>query len=127
MAWRRGRDVARCLCHARQGRPRCAGQVPGVALTMKRLAFFFFVLCFCCADQALANEKATAVVNAAIDGFIRPAYSGLARAAGTLDDTMDALCATPSSDNLEAARQAFKHAADAWSYAEIIRFGPVTE
>jgi hypothetical protein len=40
---------------------------------------------------------------------------------------MDALCAKPSSQNLEAARQAFKGAADAWSYAEIIRFGPVTE
>jgi predicted lipoprotein len=75
----------------------------------------------------MANEKATAIVNAAINGFIRSAYSGFANGAGALDDAVDALCAEPSSGNLEAARQAFKGAVDAWSYAEIIRFGPVTE
>src|SRR5262245_55359857 len=94
---------------------------------MRKLALFLFVLCFWSADRALANEKATAIVNAAINGFIRSAYSGFAKGAGTLDDAMDALCAQPSAENLEAARQAFKGATDAWSYAEIIRFGPVAE
>ena len=94
---------------------------------MKRLTLFLFALCFCSANQALANEKATAIVNQAINGFIRSAYSGFANSAGALDDAMEVLCATPSNENVATARQAFENAGYAWSYAEIIRFGPVTE
>jgi predicted lipoprotein len=40
---------------------------------------------------------------------------------------MKTLCAAPSPGNLDAVRQNFRDATDAWSYAEIIRFGPITE
>jgi predicted lipoprotein len=78
-------------------------------------------------STANANDKATAIVNASVDGFIRPAYGALAERTAALSDGISTLCVTPSADNLGEARRDFQGTTDAWSYAEIIRFGPVTE
>jgi hypothetical protein len=76
---------------------------------------------------AAANEKATAVIGQAIDGFIRPGYAQYERATGALVAAGRALCATPSQSTLDAARESFGATVDAWSAVEIVRFGPVSE
>lgn len=75
---------------------------------------------------ALAS-KATDIVNAGIDGFIRPAYHAFHEAASELSRSGKALCSEPSQAALDASRGAFGRAVDAWSRIEIVRFGPVTE
>ncbi len=79
------------------------------------------------ATPGLANEKATDIVTGAIDGFIRPGYAAFHQATGELIEAEQALCAAPSQQALDAARQSFGKTVDAWSTIEIIRFGPVTE
>lgn len=76
---------------------------------------------------AHANEASDRVVTGAIDGFIRPAYRQLVQSTGTLSDAMHKLCATPSLEHLDVARDAFAQTAETWSEIEIIRFGPITE
>lgn len=78
------------------------------------------------ATPALAS-KATDIVTAGIDGFIRPGYSAFRDSAAQLSLAGTALCAAPSQQALDAARASFGAAVDAWSRIEIIRFGPVTE
>lgn len=76
---------------------------------------------------ALANEASDKVISGAIDGFIRPAYGRLVEQTTALGASMDKLCASPSTDTLEAARKAFSQTTESWSEVEIIRFGPITE
>jgi len=68
-----------------------------------------------------------AVVERAIDGFVRPGYAAFAARSGELRADMDALCAEPGPAALEAARRAFGEEVAAWSRVEPLRFGPVTE
>lgn len=68
-----------------------------------------------------------AVVSRAVDGFVRPAYAELEKAAATLSGRMSDLCEAPSEAALEQARAAFADAVPSWSRVETIRFGPVTE
>ena len=70
---------------------------------------------------------ANTTVQAAIDGFVRPAYARFATATKTQRSAIDQLCASPSEAPLEAARTAFRQGVIAWSEVETIRFGPVTE
>lgn len=79
------------------------------------------------ASLAMANEKATAVIGQAIDGFIRPGYERYRQATGDMVTSSRALCDSPSQATLEATRQSFGAAVDAWSAVEIVRFGPVSE
>lgn len=72
-------------------------------------------------------SKATDIVNAAIDGYVRPAYRAFQETTTQLTEAGKALCATPSQAALDKARDAFGKTVDAWSRIEIIRFGPVTE
>ncbi|MBU2107682.1 MAG: peptidase M75, Imelysin [Alphaproteobacteria bacterium] len=78
-------------------------------------------------SPALANEKATGIITGAINGFIRPGYAAFHQATGELVEAEQALCAAPSQQALDAARQSFGKTVDAWSRIEIIRFGPVSE
>jgi predicted lipoprotein len=91
-------------------------------LSVRTLAFGFALLAAPAAQAAPGMDT----VNRAVDGFVRPAYAALAESTGALADTVGALCKAPSPQALEAARQGFAAAVDAWSEAEIIRFGPVT-
>ena len=95
---------------------------------MKRLTIALAVsVCACVASPAFANEKATEAIEGAISGFVRPAYAVLHERAGALSEAVKALCAQPSEANLQSARDRFEAETDAWSYVEIIRFGPITE
>lgn len=74
-----------------------------------------------------ATLDAPAIIGKAVDGFVRPAYRDFHAATSQMMADAKALCATPSEASLEAARKTFGAAVDAWSRAEIIRFGPITE
>ncbi len=92
----------------------------------KWLQFGVMALAIGVSTSAFANEKATEIIDASVNGFIRLAYGALARSIGALDDRMVALCETPSQANLDAAREGFRSAADTFAYVELIRFGPIT-
>jgi predicted lipoprotein len=77
--------------------------------------------------SASAAVKASDVIGAAIDGFVRPAYASLHTRATELTKAMHALCEAPSQAGLDAARSEFSGAVAAWSTVEIITFGPIRE
>jgi predicted lipoprotein len=90
------------------------------------IAITAITLCIGATPTAHAS-RATDIVDAAIDGFIRPAYHSFHQTTSALSEAGQALCAAPSQSTLDAARNAFGETVDAWSRIEIIRFGPVTE
>ena len=79
------------------------------------------------AAPADAAVKASDVIDRAIDGFVRPAYATFHEEAASADKAVAALCKTPSQASLDAARAKFADLVKAWSQAEIIQFGPITE
>jgi predicted lipoprotein len=91
---------------------------------MRSLLLFLIAMAIAFASPARAENQ---VIAAAVSGLVKPAYGAFQTASAELSDDMDALCAEPSPDRLAAARSAFAGAVTAWSEAEIIRFGPVTE
>ncbi len=74
-----------------------------------------------------AETDHTAIAKASLTEVIRPGYSALAAATGSLNDKVSALCKQPSADSLQAAKDAFAGAVDAWSKIEIFRFGPIVQ
>jgi predicted lipoprotein len=60
------------------------------------------------------------------DQVVVPAYEDLAAAMAQLDAATRSFCQTPSESALEAAKDAFDRAMDAWQRAQPIAFGPVT-
>lgn len=97
---------------------------------MKRLSVALLLalpLAFSCALPASAAVKASEIVQRAVDGFIRPAYSTLAERAARTATDIKALCAKPDQQALDTARQDFAGLVEAWSAVELIRFGPITE
>ena len=55
------------------------------------------------------------IVDAAIDGFIRPSYRTFHQSTSALSKAGKSLCAAPSQSALDAARNAFGATVDAWS------------
>ena len=90
----------------------------GLALTLPLLAAI---------SPASAAVKASDVIGAAVNDFVRPAYASLHDRASELTKAMQALCAAPSPANLDTARAGFSDAVDAWSTVEIITFGPIRQ
>jgi uncharacterized protein len=84
------------------------------------------VLCMA-ALPARAEADHAALARAALQNVIRPGYLALAKAADALKDKTEALCEKPSAASLEAAKEAFVAAVDAWSQVEIFRFGPIIQ
>lgn len=107
-------DIARGI-EAKPGRRR------GIAAVLAILFTLVAVL------PASAAADASAIVRQAIDGFVRPAYATLHDKALASETGIKALCAEPSQAKLDAARAGFAELVEAWSSAEIIRFGPITE
>ncbi|QPC89141.1 imelysin family protein [Mesorhizobium sp. INR15] len=94
----------------------------------KRLALaVVFPLALAGMSPAAAAVKASDVIQRAIDGFVRPAYSGLHDHAVSLTKAVRTLCEAPSQQGLDAARGEFSATVEAWSKAEIIGFGPIKE
>ncbi|MBD0413565.1 imelysin family protein [Oryzicola mucosus] len=67
------------------------------------------------------------IVTNAVDGFVRPAYAKLGERSSAMKAAMQTLCKAPSQETLDAAHKSFADIVEAWSEAETIRFGPVTE
>ncbi len=89
-----------------------------------------FLLLFLVATVTTFASPAKAenpVIAGAVSGFVTPAYGAFQSASVELRGDMNALCAEPSPDKLAAAQSTFVGVVTAWSEAEIIRFGPVTE
>ncbi len=71
--------------------------------------------------------KVRAVLQKAVDGFIRPGYDAFRDNARGLENTIEALCAEPTNERLNAVKSSFEKTVDAWSRIEIVRTGPVIE
>lgn len=78
------------------------------------------------AAPAGAADHVTIAKKLAAD-VILPRYEALAKAAEAQAEAWKGFCETPSPDGLKGVRQAYLSAADAWSAAEIIRYGAVSE
>ena len=90
----------------------------------------FLACCVVLPLASAANADAIdtkAVVQGAIEHFIRPGYQQFHAATGALNEATEKLCKNPSSTQLSSARQAFSETVDAWSRVEILRFGPVMD
>jgi uncharacterized protein len=79
------------------------------------------------ASPARAETDHAAIAAAALREVIRPGYEALAGQTAALDRDVAALCATPSSASLDAARKTFAATVAAWSKVEILRFGPIVQ
>jgi predicted lipoprotein len=95
--------------------------------TLSLLAGPALILALALPAAAAPADNTRAIVTAAVDGFVRPAYIAFHASTKQLRDTVGALCTTPSPGALKVARDSFAGAVAAWSKVEIIRFGPVTE
>ena len=56
-----------------------------------------------------------------------PAYERYADAIARLPASLEALCASPDQERLEAAQQVWREAMLAWQHAQPISFGPVAD
>ncbi len=91
---------------------------------MRKLIFALVAAVAAFAGPAKAEN---AVVKGVIEGFVKPVYSQFRSVAAQLSDDMETLCADQSPDKLAAVQSKFLTLVNAWSEAEIIRFGPVAE
>jgi predicted lipoprotein len=71
--------------------------------------------------------KVRTVMEKAVDGFIRPGYDSFRDSAKALESKVQALCAAPSKDALDAAKASFADTTHAWAGIEIVRVGPVIQ
>lgn len=94
-------------------------------IVLRRLSSVLLMLL--AVGPALAQASAQEVADEAIKGFIRPAFSDFAAAADDLQSAMAELCERPSTGTLGAAKAQFGAAVLAFSRAEIVRFGPLTQ
>lgn len=64
---------------------------------MRRLIISLFLLLptIVPASATIDDDRARAILTAALDGFVRPAYKAFAEAAGDLAAKTEALCETP--------------------------------
>lgn len=76
---------------------------------------------------ALAQTDLHAISSGMIEGHIVPAYATLSGVAYVQSGAVDALCESPSQDNLAAAQARFADLVEAWAAVEFIRFGPARE
>ncbi|MEQ1768390.1 MAG: imelysin family protein [Devosia sp.] len=75
------------------------------------------------AEASLLPERD--IAQAAIDGYIRPAFHQFAEEAGSLRLTVEALCKQPSSEALASGQSQFKSTVVAFSKVEFVRIGPL--
>ncbi|MCL6705801.1 hypothetical protein M8R20_02200 [Pseudomonas sp. R2.Fl] len=76
---------------------------------------------------SLNTAAVPAVLEKAVDGFIRPGYHTFLNSAQALETDMRALCADHDAESLATAREAFEETVRAWSRIEVVRVGPVIE
>jgi predicted lipoprotein len=67
------------------------------------------------------------LVDRLVSEYIVPRYAALSAAADAQEDVWGQFCVRPMPAGFEAARQAYRRTADAWSEIELIRYGPISE
>ena len=77
------------------------------------------------AYAAPADFNHRKLANVALDQFIIPGYENFGRQILSLRASIDSLCGSPSSENLQRARKSYRESISAWGKVEIIQFGPV--
>ncbi|OJF90552.1 imelysin family protein [Pararhizobium antarcticum] len=77
--------------------------------------------------RALNEQALPAVMEKAVDAFIRPGYGRLAKATQALSEATHVLCEKPSEAALGEVQLAFDGVVRHWSTIEIVRVGPVIE
>lgn len=77
--------------------------------------------------HAAAAFDHEAFARRALEQHIVPGYRRFSGAADAQDAAVSALCTAPSGASLEAARQSFGTALEAWGRVEHLRFGPIME
>jgi predicted lipoprotein len=65
------------------------------------------------------------LITGAIEDFARPRFHQFALDAAALAGSVETLCATPSTETLQGARNAFATAALTFSHVELVRIGPL--
>jgi uncharacterized protein len=103
--------------------------VSGVVRLGERATLFVGILTLAvgAALPAAAETDNAAIAKSSLTEVIRPGYSALSTATGSLRDKVSALCKQPSANTLQDAKTAFAGAVAAWSKVEIFRFGPVVQ
>ena len=76
------------------------------------------------AQSTLDHE---ALATQVMEAHIRPAYAKFAEKSGALGTTLAEACKRQSAEDVNSVKEAFKAAVLAWSRAEHLHFGPVTE
>ena len=74
-----------------------------------------------------AEADHAAIAKASLEQYIRPGYAQFAESTAALNQSVAALCRTPSEAALKDTQKAFTATVNAWSLVEPIRFGPVAE
>jgi predicted lipoprotein len=74
-----------------------------------------------------AEADHAAIAKQSLEQYIRPGYAHLAESTAALNQSVAAVCRTPSEAALKDAKEAFAATVQAWSLVEPIRFGPVAE
>ncbi len=78
-----------------------------------------------CSDDAVVEVDRNAVLRDLTDNVMLPTYRDLTPRMDALSQSLGALCATPSSESLTAARTAWSDARGAWKRAAAFRGGPM--
>jgi len=86
-----------------------------------------FALAIGTAAFAGTAHAGNAAIVRAINGYVLPAYMDFHTAAAVTRADMAALCDAPAAARLATAQGDFLRLVSAWSAAEFLRFGPVTE
>jgi len=88
---------------------------------------FALVLGWAAPAAALDADMARSIIADAADRSIMPGYFDLRAETTRLSEDLDAFCKAPSEDGLTDVRDQFARAVNAWSRAELVRFGPVMD
>ncbi len=89
-----------------------------------RMLAVFLAMSLCTAAQAVSPQSA---VEHTVDAVIVPGYDAFASSADTLAIRLDAYCAHPAPDAMDAAQAAWREAMTAWQRVSLWRFGPARE
>ncbi len=99
-------------------------------MTIKGQLFGLFVLMAAItlpstAARADADADQAHVVAGALNGYIRPAFVGLAQAGTALQSSVATFCKTPDAVAHAAAATTYRAALEAFARVEFLRFGPL--
>jgi predicted lipoprotein len=88
-------------------------------------SLFSLLLMFSSAFAENTQTVGRHILSGALDGFIRPHYSTLAKSVSELAQATKDMCAAPTAQNILVTQGAFKNASTAWAGIEFFKVGPI--